>query len=227
MALPSHKDILASMKGVTPGNKKAVIKLVTAFFEDFYASFDENFRGPVGPKWSKEEVSALILSLVPSLKGEDGKTPTNKELLALIKPLIPKKADDGKTPTKKELTDLIKALLPSDQYKELTKQIKDMRDGLEKDQEKKKKTVSGGGKAGGMGDPQHETFAITTATVSISAAFPIAARGNAILKCAYQGQILHKDTHFTVGTDNQTITFVSAVRAQFENNTVVELTYIR
>jgi len=70
----------------------------------------------------KEVVSALEKlnsnpQFIPVLKGEDGEdgedghTPTDEELLALIKPLIPK-VKDGKTPTTAELFKIIKPLIP-------------------------------------------------------------------------------------------------------------------
>lgn len=48
---------------------------------------------------------------VITMKGNDGHTPTDKELLALIKPLIPQ-VRDGKNPTKEELLALIRPLIP-------------------------------------------------------------------------------------------------------------------
>lgn len=87
---------------------------------------------------------------------------------------------------------------------------------------------AGGGKGGGgMGNPQHETFAITAATTSVTTAFPIAAQGNAIFKSAYQGMALDKDMHYTVGANRKTLTFDAGVAAQFESNTIFSITYIR
>jgi hypothetical protein len=81
-----------------------------------------------------ERVVEVVLGQIPA--PEDGKTPTEEELISLIKPLIPKpikgdKGDDadehricqkimkaiqlpkdGKTPTKEELIDLIRPLIP-------------------------------------------------------------------------------------------------------------------
>ena len=55
--------------------------------------------------------------LFTMLKGVDGKTPTEDELIALIKPLIPQVSNgldgkDGLKPTNKELLALIKPLIP-------------------------------------------------------------------------------------------------------------------
>ena len=65
--------------------------------------------GPPGKTPTTEELLALIKPLIPRVV--DGKTPTKQELLALIRPLIPKVAD-GKTPTTEELLALITPLIP-------------------------------------------------------------------------------------------------------------------
>lgn len=55
------------------------------------------------------ELLALIRPLIPKVK--DGETPTAEQIVALIKPLIPK-VYDGRTPTRDELIALIKPLIP-------------------------------------------------------------------------------------------------------------------
>ena len=57
--------------------------------------------------------------------------------------------------------------------------------------------------------------------------YKIAAGGNAIMSIRYEGSALAYTAHFTVGGDNKTITFTAAVIAQFENNTKLDITYIR
>lgn len=69
-------------------------------------------HGKDGHTPTDEELLELIRPLVPDpIPGEDGDTPTEEQLLALIKPLIPK-VKDGKTPTKPELRALIRPLIP-------------------------------------------------------------------------------------------------------------------
>lgn len=65
------------------------------------------------PEDAKIEKVALRLAtkIASAEKGADGKTPTEDELLALIRPLIPQ-VIDGHTPTNTELLDLIKPLIP-------------------------------------------------------------------------------------------------------------------
>lgn len=60
-----------------------------------------------------EEISVKLPGVsVITLKGDKGDTPTDEELLALIKPLIPEDPEDGHTPTKEELLALIRPLIP-------------------------------------------------------------------------------------------------------------------
>ena len=69
-------------------------------------------KGEDGHTPTDKELIALIKPLIPEpIKGEDGRTPTDKEILALIRPLVPK-IENGKTPTKKELLELIIPLIP-------------------------------------------------------------------------------------------------------------------
>ena len=58
---------------------------------------------------TNEELTALIKPLIPSPVA--GHTPTKEEILALVKPLIPQ-VKDGQAPSDERLIDLIKPLLP-------------------------------------------------------------------------------------------------------------------
>lgn len=79
-------------------------------------------KGDEGKTATDEELLALIKPLIP--KVSDGKTPTANELLALIKPLIPK-VKDGETPSDKRLSLIMEKLLPkqSDIIQEVIKKI--------------------------------------------------------------------------------------------------------
>lgn len=69
-------------------------------------------KGNDGHTPTEDELLKLIKPLIPILKQPaDGKTPTKEELLALIRPLIPQ-VRDGRTPTKDELIALIVPLIP-------------------------------------------------------------------------------------------------------------------
>ncbi len=69
----------------------------------------ERLKGDKGDKPTDEDLLALIKPLIPVV--EDGKTPTAEELLALIRPLIPK-VKDGETPSDDRLITLITPLIP-------------------------------------------------------------------------------------------------------------------
>ncbi len=72
-------------------------------------------KGDPGHTPTDEELLALIKPLIPEVKngenGQDGHTPTYDELLALIRPLIPK-VENGETPSDEKLLSLIATLIP-------------------------------------------------------------------------------------------------------------------
>jgi len=69
-------------------------------------------EGDDGHTPTDTELLSLIKPLIPEVKdGDDGHTPTAEEILALIRPLIPE-VKDGATPTREELLDLIIPLIP-------------------------------------------------------------------------------------------------------------------
>jgi len=68
--------------------------------------------GKPGHTPTDAELLAIIKPLIPKLRQpEDGKTPTKEEILALIKPLIPV-VKNGETPSDERLVALIKPLIP-------------------------------------------------------------------------------------------------------------------
>ncbi len=87
--------------------------------------------------------------------------------------------------------------------------------------------VKAGIPGGGMGDPQHQVFNISAGTTTVTTTHSIAAGGNAVMNFVYDNANLERTNHYTVGSDNKTITFNTDVQAQFENNTTASITYIR
>lgn len=86
-------------------------KVVADFAGEAEKFIKENFsklKGEDGHTPTNEEIVELIKPLIPLVK--NGDTPTQEMLLGLIKPLIPK-VQNGKTPTKEELIALITPLL--------------------------------------------------------------------------------------------------------------------
>lgn len=72
----------------------------------------EQIRGAPGHTPTDDELLALIKPLIEAIpKPKDGHTPTQKELLSLIRPLIPL-VKDGETPSDERLIRLIKPFIP-------------------------------------------------------------------------------------------------------------------
>lgn len=81
-------------------------------------------------------------------------------------------------------------------------------------------TKSGSG--GGMGNVQHESKNVSSSTTTVTTNQSIAGQGFAIW-AYYQGQLIVKDTHYTVGADFKTLTLTFTP----EDATVIDLVYIR
>lgn len=80
----------------------------------------------------------------------------------------------------------------------------------------------GGGGGGGMGNVQHETKSVGSATTTITTNYKIAGQGYAVW-AYYQGQFIVRGTHYTVGTDQKTLTLIFTP----DNSTAIDLVYIR
>jgi len=155
-----------------------------------------------------------VLSLIPPQKIVD-LTPLQNEIKR-----VEAKIKEVVLPTYEEIARGIEGL-------ELAKKL-DYHSGLKnqpRQVSRASKTTKVGG--GGLGNVQHERFTINAGTTTITTAYSIADAGNAIFKSAYQGGVLDKDVHFTVGSDYRTITFNTDVQTQFENNTIFSITYSR
>jgi len=98
--------------------------------------------------------------------------------------------------------------------------------GLEEELVSIKKAIreksAGGQSGGGMGKVLHEEFSTSSATTTITTVSRIAGNGTA-LWVFYNGQQLMKGTHYTIGSDQRTITFVITL----QDDTKVSVTYIR
>src|SRR3989344_6657081 len=138
--------------------------------------------------------------------GEDGRNaPTLEEIL--IKIPKPEDGKDGSPDTPEEIAGKINTLeeiIEQKTIKGLSVFLKNLQRAI------REKVVGGGG----VGNPQHETFAISASTTAVTLNFAIAAGGHAIFKAAYQGQELHKDVHFTVGTNLRTGRFPSLAQIE-------------
>ncbi len=239
--IPSHKEIMDKMRGSGTNGSEEFQKILSAFFLQFIAAM----KGEKGDSPSKEELIGIITPLVLDVvKQEKINRTTKEEIAEMVLTLIDSEDEDDDSlsesdvvkiikrelPTKAEIKEIAKTAIPVDKsakiIESLRKEINKLEEKIDKAEEKRKKTVPGG-KPGGMGNPQHERFTVTTATSSITLVYKIAAQGEAIMAGRYQGQVLDKDIHYTVGGDYQTITFDSTMQAQFTDGDVVSFTYIR
>lgn len=182
---------------------------------------------------SQEEIKAFINQCMP----------THEKIVELLKPHIPApipglkgedsmipgpkgdsiKGDPGENGSPDTPDQIVEKLNTTEEsvnmsvVKGLSNVIKSLRVAI---QDKRK---GGGGKAGGgMGAILHEQFSTSSATTTVSTASKIAGMGTA-LWLFYNGQQLMKGTHFTVGSDQKTITFIIAL----QDSTNVSITYIR
>jgi len=85
--------------------KEKALSIINPIIEKKIDSLKSTILSP------EEIIKESIFNKISQLKGEKGDTPTKKELLDIINPLIPN-AKDGETPTKEELITIIKPLIP-------------------------------------------------------------------------------------------------------------------
>ena len=156
--------------------------------------------GPTGPMPSKEDLEEIIKPLIPEVK--NGETPSDSRLVKLIKPLLPKK---------KDLLALIKPLVAIFEER-LNRKVADI-------------VKRGGGSkpaGGGLGNIQHESKSVTSASTTVSTNSKIAGSGYAIW-AYYQGQLIMRGVHYTVGTDQKTLTLLFTP----QDSTTIDIIYVR
>lgn len=101
---------------VNTNTEEAVVqaeKDVATFTEEATAKIDDRLSQiQNGHTPTDNELRALIIPLIPTV--QNGHTPTPEEIIALIRPLIPE-IKNGVSPTKEELTALILSVIPKDE----------------------------------------------------------------------------------------------------------------
>lgn len=80
-----------------------------------------------------------------------------------------------------------------------------------------------GGGGGGMGQVQHESTNVSSTTTQITTTYKIAGNGYAIMGAYYQGQLIMRGTHYTVGGDRKTLTLLFTP----QDSTVIDIIYVR
>ena len=130
-----------------------------------------------------------------------------------------KKGDDGSPDTANQIAGKLNT----------TQETVDMSviKGLQKELASIKREVSrkekGGGGGGGMGQVQHESTNISSATTQVTTAYKIAGNGYAIMGAYYQGQLIMRGTHYTVGGDRKTLSLLFTP----QDSTVIDIIYVR
>lgn len=181
-----------------------------------------------------KELKAVVLAHMPI--PADGHTPTDEELLELIRPLIPEVEDgedadpeeviqevlerlpkpvDGKTPTKKDILALLKPLI-ADFEARFDRKFNTALRTIQANAKGQKQAPQGGG----MGNWVHQSFTISSATTTKSLTYNVAAGGMAHL-CRYQGQMLAYGVQYTISGKIITLLFTP------EDSTVLDVTYVR
>lgn len=80
-----------------------------------------------------------------------------------------------------------------------------------------------GGGGGGMGQVQHESTDVSSATTQVTTIYKIAGNGYAIMGAYYQGQLIMRGTHYTVGGDRKTLNLLFTP----QDSTVIDIIYVR
>lgn len=185
------------------------------------------FDGKDAEDVDEEKVIETILSKIELPEnGKDGIDADEEAIISKVMSAIPipENGKDGSPDTAEEIISKINTtedLIEQKTIKGLEKLI----DGLYKAMQSLKSSISsakGGGAVGGggMGNVQHESKSVSTATTTITTDFNIAGGGFAIW-AYYQGQLIARGTHYTVSGRTLTLTFTP------DNSTTIDLIYIR
>lgn len=204
------EELKKELQNIGDGNMKNLSGMLSPLVERYH-SFERAYKIKID-----EIVQAMeIKEGRPGNDGKDGKAPTREYLLDLIEPLIPevkdgKDGEDGKAPTDEELETLIIPIVDE--------KIRVVSDIL-----KTRRNDGGGGNGGGgMGNVVHETKSVSSGTTSVSTNYKIAGNGYAIW-AYYQGALIVRGTHYTVGADQKTLTLLFTP----QDSTSIDIIYIR
>ncbi len=182
---------------------------------------DKGEKGETGDKGPKGETGDRGLQGLIGKEGKQGPRGERGEVGAQgPKGEVGEKGNDGSPDKPLEIADKLNTTKDSvnqsviiglqEEFTALKKAIRDNRKG-------------GGAKpGGGMGNVKHESKAVSSATTSVILASKISGGGFAVW-AYYQGQMIVRGTHYTVGTDQKTITLTFVP----QDNTFIDFIYIR
>jgi len=172
---------------------------------------DQGIPGPQGPKGPAGKT-------IIGPRGPQG--PKGDSVQGPQGPQGPKgeKGDDGSSDTPDAIVEKVnisRKKIPLQKISGLSELISEMKRAI-------RVKKGGGGGGGGMGQPQHETFSVSSATTTITTQYPIAANGRAVWGYYQSANIMYGE-HYTVGGNRRTLTL------QFtpQDDTKIDLIYIR
>jgi len=200
----SMVETIKGEKGDKGDDGKTPIK-----FKDYFTKLD--IKGIV------KQVQSLIRIPRDGKDGGDGKDGKNGKDGKSIKGDTGEKGKDGNIIKPEEIATKLNTL----EEKVDMKVIKGLKTYLKKLETNIFYKGGGGKGGGGLGQPQHETFAIGSTTTSITTTYKIAAEGRAVFGMRYEGQTLHWGEHYTVSGKTITLLFTPV------DTTNIDLTYIR
>lgn len=184
-------------------NKKDI--LIERFAKDL-----ETYTEKVSKKTGEvEETASKVLKEIEKKKGEKGEKG--------------KKGDsgkDGSPDTGKQIVEKVnteKESIEMATIKGLLKTIEELKRAI-----RAKEKGSGAG-SGGMGNIQHETKDVSSATTTITTNYAISQNGYGIIGAYYQGQLIMRGEHYTVGGDRKTLTLVFTP----QDSTKIDIVYVR
>lgn len=129
------------------------------------------------------------------------------------------KGDDGSPDTAKQIADKLNTTVDTVDIGV----IKGLRKTIDEIKRAVRSKEKGGVGGGGMGQTQHETKNVSSATTTITTDYPISGGGYGIMGAYYQSAFIVRGEHYTVGGDRKTLTLLFTP----EDNTKIDLVYVR
>lgn len=220
IAINRIDSFLAEFRSILIQDTKAEIKSITSVVK----KGDKGDKGDVGPRG----ISIKGDAGPQGIKGEPGNTP-RRGIDFNDGQQGPKgeKGDAGSPDTPDQVIEKVnksKKKIQQGQIEGLTETFRSMSNAI---REVNKNRGGGSSSGGGMGNIVHESTVVTSATTTVTAARKIAGSGFA-LWAFYNGQGLTRGTHYTVGSDQKTVTllFTPDDAVPGSSNTIL-LIYIR
>lgn len=216
-----EKD-LQSLSDSIPGIRTQVFaELKDALLEKINSMPD--IKGDPGEPGKDADVEAIVKRIRSTIRTpEDGYTPIKGKDFSDGKP-----GKDGSPDTPDQVVSKVNKAgkkIKQDQIKDLDKAFKRLEEYIARVAKQKGGGSKGGG---GMGNVQHESTIVTSATTSVPTNFRIAGGGYAIWP-HYNGSALTRGKDYTVSTDQKTVNllFTPDDPTPGQNNTVLNI-YIR